>query len=108
VIEVEVEMTARHAHTMQAPDEVLDPVCGMTIAPDDAVGHANYKGQTYYFCSQSCLQRFQADPAAFLESPQTAAPPAAPSGRDDRCLELPVETVRARSLSNRVCGGGES
>jgi len=41
---------------------VLDPVCGMTISPEDAVGEVEHKGQTYYFCSQSCLDRFRATP----------------------------------------------
>ena len=34
-----------HDHTAVAPAEVLDPVCGMTIATDDAVGHIDHKGQ---------------------------------------------------------------
>jgi hypothetical protein len=28
-----------HQHASSAPVEVLDPVCGMTIAPNEAVGH---------------------------------------------------------------------
>ena len=55
-----------HHHTAVAPAEVLDPVCGMTISPDDAVGHVAHKGQTYYFCSESCLEQFKADPDRFL------------------------------------------
>jgi Cu+-exporting ATPase len=55
-----------HSHPAVAPAEVLDPVCGMTISPDDAVGHVEYKGQTYYFCSQSCLDQFRSTPDAFL------------------------------------------
>ena len=34
-----------HDHTAVARAEVLDPVCGMTISPDDAVGHVDHKGQ---------------------------------------------------------------
>jgi Cu+-exporting ATPase len=49
----------------------------MTISPDDAVGHVDYKGQTYYFCSQSCLDQFRATPEAFLgDRPSTAVTPA--------------------------------
>jgi Cu+-exporting ATPase len=60
---------------VQAP-EVLDPVCGMTISPDDAVGHLEYKGQTYYFCAQSCLDQFRETPEAFLgERPAQVATP---------------------------------
>jgi P-type Cu+ transporter len=71
-------MTARHAHAIPAPDEVVDPVCGMTITPADAVGHAGHEGQTYYFCSQSCLERFRADPPEFLE-PRSPSKPLAPA-----------------------------
>jgi Cu+-exporting ATPase len=46
--------------------EVVDPVCGMTISPDESVGQVDYRGQTYYFCAQSCLERFKADPERFL------------------------------------------
>jgi Cu+-exporting ATPase len=65
-------------HAAAAPAEVLDPVCGMTISPDDAVGHVALKGDTYYFCSQSCLEQFKADPERFLTSnrPAAAARPA--------------------------------
>ena len=66
-----------HDHTAVAPAEVLDPVCGMTISPDDAVGHIDHRGRTYYFCSQSCLDQFRANPDAFLaERPAPAATPA--------------------------------
>jgi Cu+-exporting ATPase len=44
----------------------IDPVCGMTVNPETAVGSSEYHGKTYYFCSQSCLRKFQADPDAFL------------------------------------------
>ncbi|HEU4692485.1 MAG TPA: heavy metal-binding domain-containing protein, partial [Vicinamibacterales bacterium] len=65
-----------HEHPLIAPAEVLDPVCGMTISPDDAVGHVDYKGQTYYFCSQSCIEQFRATPEAFLGDRSTPATPA--------------------------------
>src|SRR5688572_2179618 len=65
----------QHSH---AATEVVDPVCGMTIDPADAVGHADHDGRTYYFCHESCLEQFQADPAAFLGGPKPAAPPAPP------------------------------
>ena len=60
-----------------APAEVLDPVCGMTISTDDAVGHVEYQGRTYYFCSDSCVEQFRATPDAFLgDRPVTPATPA--------------------------------
>ena len=66
-----------HEHSVIAPAAALDPVCGMTISPDDAVGHVDYNGQTYYFCSQSCIEQFRATPEAFLgDRPSTPATPA--------------------------------
>ena len=53
---------------------VVDPVCGMTIDPSDAAGQLDYKGQTYYFCHQSCLDRFRESPEDFLG--RRSSPPA--------------------------------
>jgi Cu+-exporting ATPase len=73
-----------------SPQQVLDPVCGMTIDPADAVGHFDYNGQTYYFCHESCLQRFRADPASFLE-PARTTPVAARKGSDDAEYTCPMD-----------------
>ena len=48
---------------------MIDPVCGMEVTPEDAAGSSNYQGQTYYFCNESCLERFQANPEGFLAPP---------------------------------------
>ena len=58
-----------------ANEEVVDPVCGMTIETADAVGHADYKGHRYYFCAESCLERFTAEPGAYVDEPGTARIP---------------------------------
>lgn len=39
-----------------------DPVCGMTIEQEDAVGQSTFQGQTYYFCSQDCKVAFDEAP----------------------------------------------
>ena len=73
-------------HDIGSPAEVIDPVCGMTIAPADAVGHAEHRGHTYYFCHQSCLDAFVADPEQFLD-PSRVQPATAveDSGREYTC-----------------------
>jgi Cu+-exporting ATPase len=54
--------------------DVVDPVCGMTITPEDAVGQVGHRGQTYYFCAESCLERFRANPDQFVgEGPRPTA-----------------------------------
>jgi len=45
--------------------QVKDPVCGMTIDPAKATGQSNYRGHTYYFCSTSCKEQFDANPAKY-------------------------------------------
>ena len=62
----------------------LDPVCGMTIEEEEAVGTHQHDGVTYYFCNPSCLERFKNDPKAFLElAPAAPAPP--PAGATFLC-----------------------
>ena len=66
--------------------EVVDPVCGMTIDPADAAGHTEHKGQTYYFCNPSCLERFEADPDRYLDpGRKEAAPPAGAGAAEYTC-----------------------
>jgi len=45
---------------------VRDPVCAMEIDPRTAAAKIDYKGQTYFFCHARCMERFRADPLAFL------------------------------------------
>ena len=44
----------------------IDPVCGMSVAPQKAAGQAEYRGTTYYFCSPRCAERFTQEPEKFL------------------------------------------
>jgi Cu+-exporting ATPase len=49
-----------------------DPVCGMDVDPASAAGTEEYEGKTYYFCSQSCLERFRAEPQRYASLKSTA------------------------------------
>jgi Cu+-exporting ATPase len=71
-------MSAHAEAPAGAPAEVVDPVCGMTISLEDAVGHIDHGGRTYYFCAQSCMDRFRADPEHFLHPENRPAAPADP------------------------------
>src|SRR5687768_4520051 len=54
----------------------IDPVCGMTVNPKSAAGTYEYNGQSYYFCSTHCLNKFREDPEQFLKkSTETTSPP---------------------------------
>jgi Cu+-exporting ATPase len=46
-----------------------DPVCGMSVNPDDATDrglHVQHAGTDYYFCGKGCKLEFQEDPAKYL------------------------------------------
>jgi len=43
---------------------VTDPVCGMTVDPERAAGKSERDGQTYYFCSPMCKEKFDAETSA--------------------------------------------
>jgi YHS domain-containing protein len=45
----------------------VDPVCGMTVDKASAKSAA-HKGQVYYFCSQTCREKFEAAPATYAKA----------------------------------------
>jgi len=53
---------------------VKDPVCGMEISENSAAAQESYQGKTWYFCSESCHGKFQADPAQYAQ-PETLKDP---------------------------------
>ncbi|HUZ45058.1 MAG TPA: heavy metal translocating P-type ATPase [Terriglobia bacterium] len=63
-----------------------DPVCDMDVDPSSAAGSYEYKGTTYYFCCEPCLERFRSSPEEFL-APSKPAPQSAeaPPGADYTC-----------------------
>jgi len=44
-----------------------DPVCGMEVAEGKGV-HTEHSGKIYYFCSDTCLQKFKASPQKYLQA----------------------------------------
>jgi Cu+-exporting ATPase len=52
--------------TMSLKKQATDPVCGMSIDSPDSYASYEYQGEPYYFCSEHCLEKFQADPGQYL------------------------------------------
>ena len=46
------------------PHFVIDPVCNMRVDPSIAL-HSDYNGKRYYFCSNHCLTKFEANPLQY-------------------------------------------
>ena len=88
---------------MQSSTEAVDPVCGMTVDPADAVGHVDHGDHTYYFCSQSCLDRFRANPREFIGQ---AAKPAGRAAADAGEYTCPMHPqIRQMGPSScPICG----
>ena len=84
-----------------AEQGAIDPVCGMTVAPERAAGRFEYKGHTYYFCAKGCLERFKADPEKYLAPKAPAPPPVA--GTTYTCPMHP-EIVRDAPGACPICG----
>jgi Cu+-exporting ATPase len=63
---------SRYISVVPAPPTV-DPVCGMTVAEGRAVAAAEFKGETYWFCSVGCLERFEKEPERFFAAPEEEA-----------------------------------
>src|ERR1044072_3490545 len=104
-----------------------DPVCGMTVDAASAAGSVEHQGQTYYFCSRHCVEKFRHDPEAFLSAPvsqnqlrerganppshiqpvnrinQKAEPPAHAGASDYTCPMHP-EVIRDAPGSCPICG----
>ena len=45
--------------------QVSDPVCGMKVTTRSAWS-TKYQGEEYYFCSDACQGKFEADPPTVL------------------------------------------
>jgi YHS domain-containing protein len=41
------------------------PVCGMEMEPDQVASETNYEGRSYYFCSDECRTKWDADPERY-------------------------------------------
>jgi Cu+-exporting ATPase len=60
------EVSKHHDHAAAAG--AVDPICGMTVAPENAAATREVDGTTYYFCSQHCAATFDADPNRYTSA----------------------------------------
>ena len=43
-----------------------DPVCGMEVSYTTAADEFTLRGKTYYFCSGTCREAFEVEPARYI------------------------------------------
>ena len=81
-----------------------DPVCGMDVIPGQAAGgSADHAGSTYWFCSNSCREKFLANPARYA-NPVPVTPPK--PAHEDRIYTCPMHPqIRQKGPGNcPICG----
>jgi Cu+-exporting ATPase len=99
----------KHDHSRHHSDATVsveamttkDPVCGMTLSLDAGNSSREHKGETYYFCSQKCHDRFAADPEHFLSGKRE--PVTLPKGVKYTC-PMHSEIVRDAPGECPICG----
>ncbi|MBE0596050.1 MAG: YHS domain-containing protein, partial [Desulfuromonadales bacterium] len=82
-----------------------DPVCGMDVAPESAAGRREHEGETYYFCSAKCLEKFTADPERWL-NPALREAEATAAGDQEVTYTCPMhpEVLQQGPGSCPICG----
>src|ERR1700737_3350981 len=78
-----------------------DPVCGMTVDPSKAAAKQEFQGNTYYFCSKRCAERFAREPDKFLSAPGSSGMETAHSGENAHG----VDAVRRSSADEGALTG---
>lgn len=78
---------------------IHDPVCRMEIETQSAFAKREHNGQTFYFCSQSCVDQFDKDPHRYVTtSATTGFNPQATLTR----IELPVSGMPLKEHSTHL------
>ena len=50
--------------------ERRDPVCGLDLKPGFTRYQSRVGDDSYYFCSEECKKRFEADPGKYANGPE--------------------------------------
>lgn len=51
-----------------------DPVCGMTVDPEEAYSKVEHEGYVFYFCSRKCEEEFKKNPEKYLSKMKKEGP----------------------------------
>ena len=52
--------------TISQRQQTSDPVCGMSTESPESYISYEYQGETYHFCSEHCLEKFQANAEQYV------------------------------------------
>ena len=88
---------------------VKDPVCGMNVDPAKTDLKYDYNGQSYYFCSSHCFEKFRKDPEKYLQQRgfEQMSPPVLPLGvaiKNEWICPMDPEVISDKPGSCPKCG----
>lgn len=86
---------------MTTKQKVKDPVCGMGIDPDQAAAHVEHDGETYYFCSDSCHKKFEANLSQYVSTNGEATSSEATHDHSDHTVETQVPAAADNAAGAR-------
>jgi Cu+-exporting ATPase len=69
---MQVKPEAESAQNRTEDSMGLDPVCGMEVNPASAEAQSEWGGQTFYFCSEECKRKFDANPQQYVDETDRA------------------------------------
>lgn len=93
-----------HATSVESSSDLKDPVCGMTVSADSP-HQLEHQGQSYYFCSARCLDKFNQQPEHYTEPSQRTAPqPAEPAADTTYTCPMHPEIQQDHPGSCPKCG----
>jgi len=81
-----------------------DPICDMDVEPATAAGSFEYKGVTYYFCSEACLEKFRASPEDYIGAAKAAPKPAEAIPGADYICPMDPEIHQSKPGACPRCG----
>lgn len=102
-------MDTHHNHAVVPATATLsvDPVCGMKVPVETAKWSAEHSGKTWYFCGQSCLKKFEANPEKYdgtQQHTQQSTPVAEPMPGIKYTCPMHPEIIRDKPGSCPICG----
>jgi len=69
--------------SIDSTKEAKDPICGMTTGSPEAFISFEHRGETFYFCSEHCLEKFKTDPDKYIR-PESEYDETDASGTEDQ------------------------
>jgi P-type Cu+ transporter len=81
----------------------VDPVCGMKVSPQKAAASIKRAGHTWYFCSQGCKAKFEANPDKYDGSTLPVSAPKSPAANRYTCPMHP-EVLSPKPGACPKCG----